>query len=346
MTMAANKTKQRLGLLGGTFNPIHLGHVQAARIVKSRCRLNRILFIPSFIPPHKEGRDVASAMHRFHMVQLAVTDEPGFEASTLEIDAQGTSYSIHTLDRIKESQPEAEVFFILGIDAFMEIATWKDYNKVLDRCSFIVISRPGYPLEEARTVLGGRLRDRMATLREGEVPGAAPSLGEGPAIFLLEIDALDIASSEIRSRLQTGTSITGMAAKPVREYIKEHGLYMTKQETLPSDIQLCVDAAENKKAEDILVIDLQGISSFTDYFVIMHGNSNKQNQAIFEGVNQELKQNNTRPLSVEGKQHAEWILMDYGNFVVHIFSPKARAYYALEKLWGDGIKHSFPQDSR
>jgi nicotinate-nucleotide adenylyltransferase len=338
--MSTGATKQRLGLLGGTFNPVHLGHVQAARIVRDRCRLERMMFIPSFIPPHKEGRDVASAEHRFKMVRLAVAEEPGFEASAIEIEARGTSYSIHTLDRIKDSHPETEVFFILGIDAFIEIATWKDYEKVLDRCSFIVISRPGYSLEEARKVLGGRLQDRITELSADERSGDAyPS--PVPAIFLLTIDALDIASSEIRRRLRTGVSLAGMVAEPVSEYIKEHGLYMTNPETLPTEIKLCVEAAENKKAEDILVIDLHGISSFTDYFLIMHGNSSKQNQAIFEGLDYELKQKEIRPLSVEGKQHAEWILMDYGSFIVHIFSPAARAYYALEKLWGDGVKHTF-----
>lgn len=341
MIMADNEIKSRLGLLGGTFNPIHMGHIQAARLVKDLCQLDRILLIPSFIPPHKEGQDVAPALHRFRMVQLAIADEAGFEASTLEIDAQGTSYSIHTLDRLVENQPEAEMFFILGIDAFLEIATWKEYEKVLDRCSFIVISRPGYPLEEARSVLDGRLQDRMVDLGDGGDPGATLSPGEGPRIFLLEIDALDIASREIRRRLHTGASVADMAPESVREYIKEHGLYMTKQEILPTEIQLCVEAAEDKKAEDILVIDLRGISSFTDYFVIMNGNSNRQNQAIHEGVDLELKKNDTRPLSVEGKKHAEWILMDYGHFIVHIFSPTARSYYALEKLWGDGIKHTF-----
>jgi nicotinate-nucleotide adenylyltransferase len=341
MNMSADETKPRLGLLGGTFNPIHLGHVQAARIVKERCRLDRVLFIPSFIPPHKEGQDVASAQHRFSMVQLAIKGEPGFEASTLEIDSPGTSYSIDTLDRVSQSQPEAEVFFILGIDAFLEIATWKDYEKVLDRCSFIVISRPGYLLEEARSVLDGRLQGRMKDLGISGEWGDSLSPEAGPTIYLLEIDALDIASSEIRRRLFSGASIADMAPESVREYIKEHRLYMTKQENLPPEIQLCVEAAADKKAEDILVIDLQGISSFTDYFVIVHGNSNRQNRAIYESVELELKKTDTRPLSVEGKQHAEWILMDYGHFIVHVFSPTARAYYGLEKLWGDGIKHTF-----
>jgi len=110
---------------------------------------------------------------------------------------------------------------------------------------------------------------------------------------------------------------------------------------LPPEMEACIQACQAKLAEEIVVLDLREITSFTDYFVIMHGNSNKQNLAIHESVAQNLKQISVKPLSVEGRKNAEWILMDYGSFIVHIFSPDAREYYSLEKLWGDGIKHAF-----
>ncbi len=331
--------KSRLGLFGGTFNPIHLGHIHAGRVVQSRFRLDRVLFIPSSIPPHKETREMASAEDRFNMVSAAVAEIPGFVASSIEIEAPGTSYSIHTLDRIRDQYPDADLFFILGIDAFLEIDTWKDYAKVLERCFFIVISRPGYDLEKASSVLGGQLRGRMQELREDEEFDDS-SLSQ-VSIFLLKIDALDIASSDIRKCLSSKMSISSKVSQPVREYIKEHRLYMTQPDSLPNEISLCVKAGQDKKAEDILVLDLRGLSSFTDYFVIMQGNSVRQNHALLESVELSLKNKNIRPLSVEGKKHGEWILMDYGSFIVHIFSSQTRAYYALEKLWGDGVKHTF-----
>jgi ribosome-associated protein len=117
---------------------------------------------------------------------------------------------------------------------------------------------------------------------------------------------------------------------------------MTKEKTtklakrsLPSEVKLSVKASQAKKAEEILVLDLRNLSSFTDFFVIMTGNSSRQNVAIYESIEQELKRGNTAPIGVEGKDLAEWILMDYGNFVVHVFSKRAREYYSLEKLWGD-----------
>jgi len=114
---------------------------------------------------------------------------------------------------------------------------------------------------------------------------------------------------------------------------------------LPSEVRLSVKASQAKKAEDILVLDLREITSFTDFFVIVTGNSSRQNVAIYESIEQDLKKKKTRPLGVEGKEVAEWILMDYGNFVVHVFSRRAREYYSLEKLWGDAPKVAYAESS-
>lgn len=111
--------------------------------------------------------------------------------------------------------------------------------------------------------------------------------------------------------------------------------------SLPLPIKRSVQASQEKKGEDILVLDLRGLASFTDFFIIMHGNSPRQNVALYENIEQELKKGNLKPLSIEGKAHAEWILMDYGSFIVHVFSKRAREYYSLEKLWGDAPKYIY-----
>lgn len=122
--------------------------------------------------------------------------------------------------------------------------------------------------------------------------------------------------------------------------VKEKAVKLTKR-GLPPEVRLSVKASQAKKAEDILVLDLRGIASFTDYFVIMTGNSSRQNLAIYENIEQELSKGRVFPLGVEGKERAEWILIDYGNFIIHVFSRRARDYYALEKLWGDAPRLSF-----
>ncbi|MCJ7643689.1 MAG: ribosome silencing factor [Candidatus Aminicenantes bacterium] len=117
-----------------------------------------------------------------------------------------------------------------------------------------------------------------------------------------------------------------MTKESIRKFTKRN---------LPAEVRLAVKAAQARKGEEICVLDLRDVSSFTDFFVIMHGNSSRQNIALYEGVEEELKRTGVRPLSVEGKENAEWILMDYGDFLVHVFTRRSRDYYSLDKLWGD-----------
>jgi len=111
--------------------------------------------------------------------------------------------------------------------------------------------------------------------------------------------------------------------------------------SLPREVKISIKASKAKKGENLVVLDLRGISSFADYFVIMHGNSARQNLALNENIEKDLKKEKIMPLSVEGRKLAEWILMDYGSFIIHVFSEKAREYYSLEKLWGDAHKFSY-----
>jgi len=126
----------------------------------------------------------------------------------------------------------------------------------------------------------------------------------------------------------------------VRKMNKEPSKKLTKR-SLPGGVKISVKASQAKKGEDVIVLFLSEISSFTDFFIIMHGNSSRQNFAIYENIAMELKKKNVMPLSIEGKKNAEWILMDYGSFIIHIFSEKAREYYSLEKLWGDAPKITY-----
>ena len=115
---------------------------------------------------------------------------------------------------------------------------------------------------------------------------------------------------------------------------------LTKR-SLPREVRISVEAGLEKKGEDIVVLDLRDLASFTGYFVILQGNSSRQNRAIYESIEQKLKQESILPLSIEGKKNAEWILMDYGNFIIHVFSKEAREYYMLDKLWGDSPRLNY-----
>lgn len=348
------RTGERIGIMGGTFNPVHNGHIHAAEAAADRFGLDRVLLIPSYFPPHKDSPDLAPARDRLRMLELACAGHPRLTPSDIEVKARGKSYSILTLRKIRRLHPQAGLFFILGADAFAEIETWKDYGQVLEQCPFIVTSRPGSDLAAAVSVLGGRLRDRTVVVGPGErfQDGFFPNA----RVFLMTFDALNISSTDIRRRLRQSLSVAGLVPPAVDEYLEHRHLYresMVHRKTnvppsassgkraLPREIKLTVKAAQDKKAEDVVTLDLRPLSAFTDFFVIMHGQSARQNAAIAENIERDLKKLGLRPMGVEGLQNAEWVLVDYGFFVVHIFSPEKRNYYGLEKLWGDAPKQAF-----
>ncbi len=219
---------ETIGLFGGTFDPIHLGHLRAAAEVRRRTRLTRILFIPSYLPPHKAKGTAASPDDRLRMVELACRRRVGFEASPLEVEAREKSYSILTLRKVRALAPRSRLFFILGVDAFLDIGTWREYEKVLRECYFIVTGRPGFDLERAREVLGGRLRDDIGPLAS---PGSLSGTASPPTrVVLLPIGALDVSSTKIRAKVRRGEPVEGLVPRAVAAYIREHRLYRGRQE--------------------------------------------------------------------------------------------------------------------
>lgn len=214
---------ETIGLFGGTFDPIHLGHLRAAEEVRRRARLDRVLFIPSYLPPHKKLGAVAPAADRLRMVELACRGRAGFEASSIEVEVREKSYSILTLRKVRALSPDARLFFILGVDAFLDIGTWREYHRVLEECFFIVMGRPGFGLARARGVLGGQLRERMSSVEAGG--GLAGPLPPQTRIFLVPIRALDVSSTAIREKARRRQSLEGLVPATVETYIREHQLY-------------------------------------------------------------------------------------------------------------------------
>lgn len=211
---------QRIGLFGGTFNPIHNGHLKVALVVHDYFRLDKILFIPSYLPPHKSSRDIASPEDRLKMVELAISPYPQFEASSIEVERPETSYSIITLEKVKKLYRGAQIYFLVGIDAFLDIKTWKEYEKLLAACSFIVVSRPGFNLDQALEVLGDDWQAKMI-----KVNSSQQIIDSETRIYLFPMDSLNISASEIRKRRQRGEAITGLVPEKVEKYILEKNLY-------------------------------------------------------------------------------------------------------------------------
>jgi nicotinate-nucleotide adenylyltransferase len=205
----------KTGVLGGTFDPIHLGHVGAAQAAQRALALDGILLVPSRIPPHRRDATRASADDRFHMASITAASHPKWSASRIELDREGPSYTFDTLTELRRMP--SSFFFIIGVDAFAEIATWSRYPAVLDLAHFVVVSRPGFTLDS--------LQHRVPDLADRMTTPARFDFSAQSRIILLEAPTPAISSTEIRRRASAGQDLAGLVPDAVADYIHAHRLY-------------------------------------------------------------------------------------------------------------------------
>ncbi len=211
----------RLGILGGTFDPIHFGHLRLAEEVGEELELEKIYLISAASPPHKNKRPVSPFRDRFAMTQKAAEASPLLEAMDLEGRRQGHSYSIDTLREFHRLfGPDLELYFIVGMDAFLEIETWKEYKRLFDYAHFVVINRPGVSDGALDTFLSSLGVDFMRQNDHNRF--AAPS---GNLLTYKKVTLMDISSTGIRDKVSKGKSIRFLVPEPVMAYIKTKGLY-------------------------------------------------------------------------------------------------------------------------
>jgi nicotinate-nucleotide adenylyltransferase len=204
-------SKTRIGVLGGTFNPVHIGHLIVAQMAMERFELGRVLFVPSATPPHKNGCGLADGPHRLAMVQTAIEGDLHFEASDIEIQRGGRSFTIDTIRTLRERVPGAEWLFIIGADTLTELRLWREIETLLTLVRFVTLARPGTDL--------AALRANPDRLR------LPPPWPERLLADVAEGRQVDISSSDIRHRLAEGMSIRYLVPPGVEMYITEHNLY-------------------------------------------------------------------------------------------------------------------------
>ncbi len=211
----------RLGILGGTFDPVHVGHLDAADTARKALALDTLMLLPSHDPPHKAADPRASGFHRFAMIALAIADRPGYVASDLELARPGPTYTIDTLRALHEQGwSPSQLFFVIGADAFAEIATWRAFPAVTEGANFAVIGRPGATLDSALDRAPG-LRSRVRPVGDS----AAEAVGTG--VFLIEARTRDVSSTVVRERIAARQSITDLVPASVEHHILTHRLYGT-----------------------------------------------------------------------------------------------------------------------
>ncbi len=226
MVRTANKNKQ-IGLLGGTFDPIHNGHLAVADHVQHALKLDVIWFIPAALPPHKashaDGSDISSFAHRYAMLEKAIAENSSFVISDIEAKRSAPSYSIDTINiLIPKIGKQAELFFIIGIDAFLEIDTWKRYKELPALVNFVIITRPAYSPDKVGEVIRNNFADYVydpshKTWNSSDCKG----------IFILQhMEPVPISSTDIRKKMRSGKDISGLIPQAAEDYIKKQCLYI------------------------------------------------------------------------------------------------------------------------
>ncbi len=193
----------KIGILGGTFNPIHIGHLILAEEVREKLKLDEVIFVPAYLPPHKDSSDIASAAIRLAMVKLAIKGNRYFVVSDIEIKRDGRSYTIDTLKEFKKMYPQDELYFIIGSDLLKYLDEWKDLDEIIQMVRFIVATRPGYPLE--------KISSHPACRQAG--------------ISTIPIRAVDISGFEIRKAIKENKSFRYLVPETVLKYINKKRLY-------------------------------------------------------------------------------------------------------------------------
>ena len=213
----------KTGILGGTFNPIHLAHLRIAEEVQQACDLDRLLFIPAAEPPHKDVAGQVSFEHRLAMVKAAIRDYPKFQVSDLEIRRSGKSFSVDTLEILRKHDPQGERYFIVGLDSYRDIASWKDFTRIFSLSHLVVMTRPRVELSDPLEPLPVATREDFCYDSEAETIRHK----SGNNVIFLKETYLNISSTKIRHMLSAGQSIRHLVAPAVADYIEEHGLYQT-----------------------------------------------------------------------------------------------------------------------
>jgi nicotinate-nucleotide adenylyltransferase len=219
---------QRIGVYGGTFDPIHNGHLRVAAAILENFALDQLLFVPAFVPPHKRGQQISAAQHRYAMLALATAHETRMLISTIELEAPARPYTIETLGHLQVQYPGAQLFFVMGMDSFRDVTLWRAHEQLLTEFSVIVATRPGYRAHEQATEnmaahLAPMLQSSVIDLRGGLQPATAQLAA--PHTFITDYVAVDVSATRIRQAVQAGQNLGNLVPLTVADYIAKYRLY-------------------------------------------------------------------------------------------------------------------------
>jgi len=323
----------KIGVFGGTFSPIHFGHINSILNVKEKMKLDEVKVIPAFQAPGKDTIESPSAGERLDIVNIALNDYLGeITVEANEIERGGVSYSVETLEELKKQNPDDILYLIVGLDQFQKFDSWKDFERILELAHVVVTSRPGYFFPLDKTEFPEAISKHVA-----DFDGYTAILNSGSQIFFVRLEDHDMSSSDIRKRVRLRQSINKFVPIEVEQYISKNKLYSMEEGVDYNSKDLTAKIMEilnEEQAINILGYDLQEQNQITDFCVIASAQSKKANSSLVSKVIDKIRDElGVKPIAVDGLEDSNWIVVDYGSVMVHCFYEFVRYEYKLEELW-------------
>jgi nicotinate-nucleotide adenylyltransferase len=326
----------KIGIFGGSFNPPHMGHINAVQTVAKKMGLDKVHIVPAAQNPLKTPVEGPSPEQRYELTRLAF-EQYGetYFVDDCEIKRGGKSYTVDTILELRKKYKSDDLYLIVGADKFEELSDWKDYNKILCETNLIVTTRPGYDTPESLEQMPAYLKPMVSDFDFNFI-----DLNTGKNIQFITLRDIEISSSEVRKWLRTGKPVEKYLPLAVESYLKEHKLYRNLGDRI-GDFQkfsaFCADVLFAKKGINVRGFDLTGIAAPSEYTLIASGTSTRHAAAMAENIVLAVKEEyNVHPQSVEGIEEGRWVLVDYGSLIIHLFYDFVRQEYSLENLWRDG----------
>jgi len=326
----------RIGIFGGTFNPLHVGHLNSMSTVAKKVGLQKVVVVPTYQNPIKEPIEGPTAEQRLEMVKAGIEEYDGLlQVDGQEVSRGGNSYTVETLKSYAKNHKADDLFFIVGADVFYGMDEWKDLEKILEMANLVVTSRSGnhfpYSLEDFPKKISSMVADydkKVAFLNSGRF------------IHFVRLDDIDVSATEVRKKIRNGQSVAKYLTVSVEEYIRQNGLYKPLDVRIASFedfTRFCAGVLFEKKGINVRGFDLRELEAPTEFTLIASGTSSRHASSLGENVIKAVKENfGVLPLSIEGLKEGRWVAVDYGSLMVHIFYDYVRNEYRLEDIWRFG----------
>lgn len=332
--------QNKIAIYGGTFDPFHVGHVYCIQTIFEKTAVAKIFVVPNHQNPLKNEGDGPTAEQRLEMARVGLVEQQNVSVDDQEVRRGGKSFTIDTVMNYRKEHDAENIYLVLGLDQFYQLAQWKDYEKILDECNFLVVSRPGNMLPMSVDDIPEGLRKHVDVLDRSFL-----AFKSGRTLEFLRVKGIDVAATEIRKLLRTGRGVEKYLDMKVEDFIKTQGLYPLigpKVGDYKEFTKYCADRLFFKKAVNVKGFDLSKLAAPSDYAIVASGTSKRHTQSLAIWIQKEVKnQYGLNPLSIEGSEEGRWVLVDYGQLIIHIFYEYVRVEYNLESLWKDGQDFKF-----